>query len=483
MLDNNSIRLLLIDDDEDDFVLTRELLMEIPNRKYSMDWVSSYEEAIIVMAKKQHDVYLVDYSLGKNTGIDFLNEAIRLGCKDPIIILTGKGDQKIDIETMKSGAADYLVKDKIDAFVLERAIRYALDRSSAIDAIKESETKYRNIFEKSRDVIYIVDKNGQFLDINETATTIFHYSRAELLKLNVKQLFADALGVQAFERLMEEKDELKDFEATLLTKSRKKIYCLLSTSMQLSKDGDLEYCQGIIHDITQRKISEQRLMNYEKLAISGRIARAIAHEVRNPLTNVNLSLEQLKNEINPGDNSLDLFFNIISRNCERINQLITELLDSSKPAALQLQKISINKLLEGSLELAVDRIKLKGIHIDKQYSSEICDILLDAEKVKIALLNIIINAIEAMQDKKGILKLKTEIRENRCIISIIDNGSGISDENKNKLFDPFFSAKPKGIGLGLTSAQNIILSHNGSIDVESEIGKGTTFAVSFNLNN
>lgn len=480
-INSKAIRLLLIDDDEDDFVLTKDLLMEIPGRNYTIDWMSSFDDAISIVEKKQYDIYLVDYRLGKNTGIDFLHQAIKLGCKDPIIILTGKGDQKIDIETMKSGASDYLVKDKIDAFILERAIRYAIDRSRAVETIKESETKYRNIFEKSRDVIYIADSSGNFLDINASATKIFNFSRKEFLKLKVKQLFADSHSVKAFEKFLDEKDELKDFEATLLTASGEKIYCLLSTSLQLDNNGELEYFQGIIHDITKRKIAEQRLMNYEKLAVSGRIARAIAHEVRNPLTNVNLALEQIKIEINSSDETLDLFFNIISRNSERINQLITELLNSSKPATLQKQKISVNKLLEASLNLAMDRIKLKGIQVEKNYGTELSEISLDEEKVKTALLNIIINAVEAMVKNQGILKLRTEFVDNRCIINIIDNGSGINPEDKNKLFDPFFSGKPEGMGLGLTTAQNIILSHNGLIDVESEVGKGTGFAISFNL--
>ena len=245
--------------------------------------------------------------------------------------------------------------------------------------------------------------------------------------------------------------------------------------------------QGIIHDITKRKKAEQELMNSEKLAITGRIARTVAHEVRNPLTNVNLALEQLKNEYvsnNHEISGLNIYFDIIKRNSERINQLITELLNSTKIVDLQYSKYSINHLLDECLELIKDRIMLKGIKVEKHYFTGISDsISIDPEKVKLAIVNILINAIDAMKEKEGVLKVKSEAKSDYCLINITDNGSGIKREDINKLFEPFYSNNPMGIGLGLTIAQNIISNHNGSIDVESEVGKGTTFTISFRTSN
>ena len=116
-----------------------------------------------------------------------------------------------------------------------------------------------------------------------------------------------------------------------------------------------------------------------------------------------------------------------------------------------------------------------------QYQTDICDIQVDGEKVKIALINLIVNAIEAMPEKTGKLLLKTSVRNNQCRIEIRDNGEGIPKENLERLFEPFFTSKATGSGLGLTNTQNIILSHGGSIRVKSEIGKGTSFLISFNL--
>lgn len=221
------------------------------------------------------------------------------------------------------------------------------------------------------------------------------------------------------------------------------------------------------------------LRNIEKFAVTGRISRTIAHEVRNPLTNINLAAEQLKNEI-PHTEDIDILFQMIFRNSNRINQLISDLLDSTRIAELEYTKASINDVLDSSLQLAADRIELKQIKVVKAYDKDICPILVNEEKIKIPFLNIIVNAIEAMDDN-GTLYLSTENRNNRCIIKITDTGRGMAKEDVARLFEPYFTKKEKGTGLGLTNTQNIILAHNAHISVESELGKGTSFTISFNF--
>lgn len=234
-----------------------------------------------------------------------------------------------------------------------------------------------------------------------------------------------------------------------------------------------------ISDVSGRKNALKELMDAEKLAVTGRISRTIAHEVRNPLTNIDLSLEQVKDTVGASGEEAKTYLDIIARNSQRINQLITELLDSSKPTQIEVKACQVNDLIETTLQLAIDRIHLKKIKLVKEYGEEIPVVMLDEEKIKTALLNLIINAVEAMEEEKGILTIRTRQRAGRCIIEVEDNGSGISKENMENLFVPFFSKKSKGMGLGLTAAQNIIITHKGTIDVESTVGKGTKFTVTF----
>ncbi len=129
----NSLRVLLVEDDEDDFVLTRELFHDFHGASVQIDWKQTWAAGLEAMVRNQHDVCLVDYRLGAQTGIDLLRAALEQGCKAPIILLTGQGEHEIDIEAMRAGAADYLVKGRLDARMLERSIRYAAERRRAAD--------------------------------------------------------------------------------------------------------------------------------------------------------------------------------------------------------------------------------------------------------------------------------------------------------------------------------------------------------------
>lgn len=233
-------------------------------------------------------------------------------------------------------------------------------------------------------------------------------------------------------------------------------------------------------DMANKELIEMR--RSEKFAATGRIARNIAHEVRNPLTNIDLAMGQLKTEVNESeDESVTMLFDMISRNSKRINQLITELLNATRFAELSYQFVSINTLVNEAIELAQDRLELKHINIEKQLSDNICDILVDTEKIKIALLNIIVNAAEAIEQNDGKLKIITKQESDKCVVEIIDNGIGMNEESVSRLFEPYFTTKPKGNGLGLTNTQNIILNHKGTINVESQLGVGTKFIIKFNI--
>ncbi len=127
-MDNELIKILLIDDDEDDFVMTRDILAEAENLGHELEWISTYQEALGSIAENRHDVYILDFRLGEKTGLELLTEAAANGSRAPFILLTGQGDRETDIQAMKAGAADYLVKGDINAPLLERSIRYAIER-------------------------------------------------------------------------------------------------------------------------------------------------------------------------------------------------------------------------------------------------------------------------------------------------------------------------------------------------------------------
>jgi len=206
-------------------------------------------------------------------------------------------------------------------------------------------------------------------------------------------------------------------------------------------------------------------------------ASALAHEVRNPLTNINLSIEMLESLI--VDDELKIYLNIIKRSSLRINNLVADLLKYQQTDKLQAERHSIEELLDEVLAMAKDRISLKHVAVSKDYALQDCQIALHRQKVKIALTNIIINALDAMPLEGGELRLITKSVAGKYTIRIEDNGCGISEENLANIFKPFFTNKPGGLGIGLATTHDILLANHVGVTVESKEEVGTSFILLF----
>lgn len=472
---DQSLQILIIDDDEDDFFITSEYIKSIPYRDTSIDWSYNYADGYKKLVSNQYDIYFVDYRLGIKTGLDLLEEAIANGCEAPIILLTGKGTQEIDVRAMESGAYDYLIKAELNTEKLERCIRYSLERASSIAALKANEKKYRNMFEKSKDVVFLSNMDLEIVDINYAATDLLDYELEELLGFQVTKLFTKR-DPNFFISIVHEMGEINDYEVDLISKNDEIKNCMISASIEIDNSGE-KYIQGIIHDNTSRKKAEKTAMQAEKLAATGRLVRTLAHEVRNPLNNINLSVEQLLQQDKIEESKL--YLEIIQRNSKRIGDLISQLLNSSRPSDIQLERASLQAVMDKAIASAIDRITLKRIDLQIKYAEQDAYSLIDEEKIQLAFLNIIINAVEAMQEGSGSLSITINSEDEEHSILITDNGCGISEENMQRLFEPYFTSKRNGMGLGLAATLNIIQSHNGTVDVKSEIGEGTTFILTF----
>ena len=475
------VRVLFVDDDEDDYVLFSQYLDDIQDRKFNIKWAPTYDKGRDEIRNNEYDILFFDYLLGVRNGIDLLIFTKEIGVNTPVILLTGKGDLKTDMNAMRLGAADYLVKSELDTEKLDRSIRYTLERSQALRALQESEEKYRNVFERSHDMIYITEADGRFIDVNDSATRILGHTREELLTMKARSLFSSEEERRNFLRAISMTGSISNYELTLRHKSGEKRYCLISVSVQKELnqgEGKKRYI-GIIHDFTNRHKAEMELLIAEKLAVTGRVVRTLAHEIRNPLTNINLSLDHIRSEVS--NEELDQFFEIIRRNNKRINDIISDLLSTSGPASMERSVFTLNEIVEEVIQVSMDRIVLKDIRLEKDFSPLGCEVSVDKSKVKLALLNIVINSIEAMEAGEGVLFIQTEVIDGGCIVRIKDNGSGISNEDIGRLFEPYFTKKTSGVGLGLVATHNILKMHKAVVEVESELGKGTCFTICFEL--
>jgi PAS domain S-box-containing protein len=458
-------------------LLINDYIKHLRAWKCEVKWIYRYDEAIEELSGNQYTICFSDYRLGARNGIDLIKDMQEMNCNTPVILLTGKGNYEIDIEATKAGAFDYLIKADLDEDKLERTIRYTLERISNLQKIKDSERKYRNIFEKSKDIVFIADIDTTLRTINYAVTDILEISVEESIGRKLTGFFQEQIHAASFVHVLQNDGEIENYEVELISNDKSVKNCLITASIELDSE-DRNYLQGIIHDITSLKKAELASLQAEKLAATSRFIRTMAHEVRNPLNNINLSVENLVQQVVNEDDRI--YLEIIARNGKRINDLITELLQSSRPAEMDLQNVSLITILDDVVKAVQDRVLLRRINIHFRHSNnDECFIKADRTKLEMALLNIVINAIEAVKDETGVIDIVAHCKPNQSVLIISDNGCGMNPETKDRLFEPYFTSKRNGLGLGLATTLTILNAHNASIEVNSQVDTGTIFQITF----
>jgi PAS domain S-box-containing protein len=472
-MNGTNIKILVIDDDDDDLFLTCEFLKSIDTFQLQIETETNYTKACQKIHSNKHDIYIIDYLLGPHTGVELILDCVKAGVNKPYILLTGKGDKQIDIEATKAGAYDYLIKSEINTELLERSLRYSMQRYIAYQAVVESEKKFRDIFDKTTDIIFVLNSDMHFINFNAAMSRVLGYDKEDLYHKPITDLFAIKTMGQQFVEKIRLDNQGSNEEVLLHSKNGGQKTFIASYTKIVTDQQKIEY-QGILFDYTLIKKSLADELLREKTEATNQLVRTLAHEIRNPLTNIDLSVSQLEQEFKDEEN---FYIEIIKRNSKRINDLIRELVNISKPQENKLEKLDIATLLDETLQRAIDRIELKKIKVERILPTANLFIMADNSKMQIALLNIIINAIEAMESEKGVLNISATTADNNLQISITDNGTGIEPAHLARLFQPYFTGKKNGMGLGLANTHSVIKSHKGDIDVESSPGKGTRFTI------
>ncbi len=253
----------------------------------------------------------------------------------------------------------------------------------------------------------------------------------------------------------------------------------LSTLLKEIEQKNIE----IMKAYDRLKETQRYLSDSEKLASIGRVAASMAHEIRNPLGAITNSLEVLKTygHSNAEDSEL---FEILDKEIDRLNTLVEDFLSYSRPSRLNVEKTDIRQLISETLKFFKMNEKTKGVEIREIYAPDIPPLHLDSNKIKQVLLNIFINAFQAMPGGRGVLSVQARYKktESEVAIDIVDTGSGISDDVLTRIFEPFFSTKDTGMGLGLNIAHKIIKEHGGYISIFSKINQGTQMQLNLPLN-
>lgn len=343
-----------------------------------------------------------------------------------------------------------------------------------------------HIIESMTGGVITINMKGIIATFNKSAELILGYNTDDLVGKSVFDAFPESGKNAALSHIIREtlqgKKTSSSREINIYSKIGKKIPIGITTSLLRDKTNTFLGIVVTFKDLGQIKHLEEQVRRADRLAAVGSLAAGVAHEIRNPLGSVKGLVQLLKEDLKDDDQK-KAYAEVIVKEVDRLNKVVEELLSFARPDSSELEgnfiELNINDVIDQTLLLATHDSKKAKIQIIKQFAPDIPKVLADAKKLQQAFLNIIFNAFSAMEDG-GNLTIKTDFNKNTKVLSIVfsDTGIGISEEGMKKIFDPFYTSKASGTGLGLTITHQIISSHKGRIDVKSEIGQGTTFKVS-----
>jgi PAS domain S-box-containing protein len=498
------IQILLIEDDSDDYVLTRELIREIPGEEYALTWASTPDEAFRLVDAEQFHICLVDYHLGAETGSEVIERLRRMGFDGPIIVLTGQDDYDTDMEVMHAGADDYLLKSELTARLLERSLRYARERYHMIGALRESraqvaaalrnsESRFRRLADSNMIGIIVGDMDGAITEANDAFLAMVGYARAEFdsAKLpwsDVMLHWQNSGDLRATEEILE-RGSCAPFETQLPRRDGGTTPAL--AGMALMEENSRQVV-GFVIDLSERKKFEHESREARERAESANRAKddflaMLSHELRTPLTPVLGALDILS-ERNDLPAELAPYVEIIERNILLESHLIDDLLDMSRilrgKLPLSVAEVDLHATVANALAVCAQDIEGKHIVLTVESAAPLHRVSGDSARLQQVFWNLLKNAAKFTPPAGSITVRSRTIDDAWCEISVADSGIGIEPDMLAAIFDPFeqggaaTNKRFGGLGLGLSISKRLIDIHGGQISAASDgPGTGATFTV------
>jgi len=367
------------------------------------------------------------------------------------------------------------------------------ERKRIKSALRESEKRYRELFEESKDTVFIVDTRGNLVDINPAGSELLGYSKEELLALDLTHDLRISQQARAqFRKKLVPQGYVKDAELELRRKDGRSVVVHVSASLMHRPEGRLVGYRGIAHDVTERKRLEQRLLQSHKMESIGLLAGGVAHEFNNLLTAIIGCGEELQEALDQHDEQAQSNITTIQSAARQAAEFTRNLLSFSRKQVMNLDPVVVNDVITDTLKL-LDKFLFENIQFSLELSGARLNVMADSGQLRQVLINLAINARDAMP-AGGQITIRTwlagldeeqapthglETPGDYVAISVADTGTGMEEKILDRIFEPFFTTKEvgKGTGLGLSIVYGIIKQHKGSILVESKPGEGTVFRI------
>ncbi|MGE5342615.1 MAG: response regulator [Candidatus Omnitrophota bacterium] len=507
-------------------------------RKSSRNFLEDYNYQILeaengrigleIFEKEKPDLVLVDLRMPEINGMEVLARIRKQSPDTPIIIMSGTGVIRDVVEALRLGAWNYLLKPIEDLTVLRHAVEKALERARLIrenrlyqehleeevkrrtfelektaQELRKSEEKYRSIYENLQDIYFETLPDGHVLEVSPSLESYFHFKPDRIIGKKINDFYVYPAERERLLELLSQHGKVTDYEITLDTKFGEIIPCSITAHFQYdSNHQPLKIC-GTLRDIRERKQAEmekgkltEQLNQAQKIEALGSLTGGIAHDFNNLLTVINghaeMALRKLEKNI-----PIDKDINAIWQAGKRAEKLTRQLLAFSRKQIYKPTVLELNEILSNMKSMLI-RLIGEDIRMDLRYGSDLTDIKADPGQIEQVVMNLIVNARDAINENKGgrekRITIETQkvmvdkrvamdhpgIREgNYVVLSVSDTGIGMTEEVKSKIFEPFFTTKEKGkgTGLGLSTVYGIARQNRAHVCVHSEPGQGARFEI------
>ncbi|NOR50693.1 MAG: PAS domain S-box protein [Desulfuromonadales bacterium] len=502
---------------EESIITNEQRFRDLVNSIDGIVWEMEYPSFRFLFVSKQaesllgypvHDWYEDRAFWGKKMHADDVEQA-RAYCQ-----LMSEKHQDHDFEYRMIAADGRIVwiRDLVTVVVKEnrpvRLLGVMIDvtaQKDLIDELSRSERNYREIFNSTSDAIFIHDaETGEILDVNQAMLNMFHCSYEEALVVGLEAFCQDISPYSLDEAKLKLQEAHEKGSCAFEWRSRKKTGELFWTevNMRSAMIGNQQRIIAAVRDISYRKAAENELLKYRahleelvkertaqleaaqeelmqkgRLAVLGQLTATVSHEIRNPLGTVANALYFLKDSLDDEEHAhLARPLLLAERNVERCDNIISDLLDFSRQRKIQREPLAV----DGWLAELLDELSFpEEVKCCWSLASQ-ATILADSERLRRVMVNVITNALQALNETSNAgktLEVRTRINGSRCEINVHDNGPGMSEEIMARIFEPMFSTKNFGVGLGVPIIKNILEGHGGGVEYFSEPGKGTTVAM------
>ncbi len=374
---------------------------------------------------------------------------------------------------------------------MTQALRGTIESlASSKEVLQRSEARYRRIFEDSMDMIFIADRDGRLVDVNPAGRTLLAFADRNALSggVGLGEVIKDPAEAAALLAEVRSQGYVKDRECTLMSHTGGELEVLLSITARKDEMGEIVEFEGIVKDITRRKLMRRQLLQADKLASLGQLSAGVAHEINNPLAIINekagliQDLFLIKRAYTQDPKLLSLLEAILA-SVKRAGGITKRLLAFARNLDAQVESIDLADLIQEVLGFLGKEAQHRGIAIRVEAPADTPRVEVERGKLQQIFLNIINNAMAAVADGGHLdIHVRPEGPE-RVAVDFIDDGCGIPRDDLSRIFEPFFSTKAHrgGTGLGLSITYNLTQEIGGRLAVESALGQGTRFTVSLPL--